>query len=203
MSRRTMFLRNLSRAIAVIGLLFAFSLAVATPSATAEMTAKEKAKAQKEIRQEVKRTLNELYKLNPSAKGFINKAAGYAVFDNFGTNVLLLSTARGKGIAFDASTRKETFMKMISVGAGIGLGVKDFRAIFVFENKKALNSFINSGWDGSAQADAAAKAGKTGGAASGATSIAPGVWVYQITKNGLAVQATLQGTKYYKDDDLN
>jgi hypothetical protein len=29
------------------------------------------------------------------------------------------------------------------------------------------------------------------------------VWVYQITKNGLAVQLTLQGTKYYKNDDLN
>jgi hypothetical protein len=27
--------------------------------------------------------------------------------------------------------------------------------------------------------------------------------VYQITKNGLALQLTLQGTKYYKDDDLN
>ncbi len=26
---------------------------------------------------------------------------------------------------------------------------------------------------------------------------------YQITKNGLALQLTLQGTKYYKDDDLN
>ena len=49
----------------------------------------------------------------------------------------------------------------------------------------------------------AAKAGKSGGAYSGATSVAPGVWVYQITKNGLALQLTLQGTKYYKDDDLN
>jgi len=38
---------------------------------------------------------------------------------------------------------------------------------------------------------------------SGAVEIAPGVWVYQITKNGLALQLTLQGTKYYKDDDLN
>ena len=38
---------------------------------------------------------------------------------------------------------------------------------------------------------------------SGATTIAPGVWVYQITKNGLAAQATLQGTKYSKDDELN
>jgi hypothetical protein len=29
------------------------------------------------------------------------------------------------------------------------------------------------------------------------------VWVYRITENGLALQATLQGTKYYKNDDLN
>ena len=94
-------------------------------------------------------------------------------------------------------------MKMVSAGAGIGAGVKDFRVIFVFETEPALTQFINSGWDGSAQADAAAKAGKDGGAYSGATSVAPGVWVYQITKNGLALQATLQGTKYYKDDDLN
>jgi hypothetical protein len=29
------------------------------------------------------------------------------------------------------------------------------------------------------------------------------VTVYQMTKKGLALQATLQGTKYWKDDDLN
>ena len=94
-------------------------------------------------------------------------------------------------------------MKMLSAGVGIGAGVKDFRAIFVFETEGALTDFINSGWDGGGQVDAAAKAGKEGGAYSGATSVAPGVWVYQITKNGLALQATLQGTKYSKDDDLN
>ena len=51
--------------------------------------------------------------------------------------------------------------------------------------------------------DAAAKVGKSGGAYSGAIEVDPGVWVYQITKNGVALQLTLQGTKYYKDDDLN
>ena len=59
------------------------------------------------------------------------------------------------------------------------------------------------GWSGSAQTDAAAKAGEKGAAYSGAVEIAPGVYVYQITKNGVALQLTLQGTKYYKDDDLN
>jgi lipid-binding SYLF domain-containing protein len=148
-------------------------------------------------------TLQDLYKLQPTAQTSLEKSAGYAVFNNMGTNLLLLSTARGAGIAVNTQSKQETFMKMISAGAGLGLGVKDYRVIFVFENDKALAHFLDSGWSGSAQTDAAAKAGQTGGAYSGAVEVAPGVWVYQITKNGLALQVTLQGTKYYKDDDLN
>ena len=62
--------------------------------------------------------------------------------------------------------------------------------IFVFENDKALNQFLNSGWSGSAETDAAAKAGSKGGAYSGAVQVNPGVWVYEITKNVLALQLT-------------
>ena len=148
-------------------------------------------------------TLSDLYKLQPSAQGAIEKAVGYAVFNNMGANVLLLSTARGSGLAVHSRTKQETFMKMVSAGAGLGLGVKDYRVIFVFENDSAFKRFLDSGWSASAQTDAAAKAGKSGAAYSGAIEAAPGVWVYQITKNGLALQLTLQGTKYYKDDDLN
>ena len=148
-------------------------------------------------------TLQNLYKLQPTAKAAIDKAAGYAVFNNMGTNLLLVSTARGAGIATNSKSKQETFMKMISAGAGLGIGVKDYRVIFAFENEKGLNTFLDSGWSGSGQADAAAKAGKSGAAYSGAAEVAPGVWVWQITKNGLALQLTLQGTKYYKDDDLN
>jgi len=148
-------------------------------------------------------TLKELYKLEPGSEAAVEKSAGYAVFNNMGTNLLLLSTARGAGIAVNSYTKQETFMKMISAGAGLGLGVKDYRVVFVFEDDKALGHFLDSGWSGSAQTDAAAKVGEKGGAYSGAVEISPGVWVYQITKNGLALQLTLQGTKYYKDDDLN
>ena len=148
-------------------------------------------------------TLQDLYKMEPKAQAEIQNSAGYAVFNNMGTNVLLLSTARGAGVAVNSKTKDETFMKMVSAGAGLGLGVKDYRVIFVFKTEKAFQEFLNSGWSGSAQADAAAKAGEKGSAESGAIEVAPDVWVYQITKNGLALQATLQGTKYYKDDDLN
>jgi lipid-binding SYLF domain-containing protein len=117
--------------------------------------------------------------------------------------LFVISTASGKGIVVDRGSKKETFMKMISGGVGLGLGAKDFRVVFGFENKKGMDNFIKSGWDADAHAEAPAKSGQKGGAYEGAFSVAPGVWVYQITENGLALQATLQGTKYYKNDDLN
>lgn len=94
-------------------------------------------------------------------------------------------------------------MKMFSAGGGLGLGVKDYRLVFVFDNKKVMTQFVEEGWQAAAQADAAAKYDEDGDAASLAIDVAPGVYLYQITDSGLALQATIQGTKYWKDDDLN
>ena len=182
--------------VAALAALVLLSVSVVRSDDDAE---KKKAK----IRDSVTDTLNDLYKIQPSAKGAIASSAGYAVFKNFGTNLLVVSTASGAGVAVNSKSKQETFMKMISGGAGLGVGVKDFRIIFVFETQKAFDTFLSSGWSGSAQTDAAAKAGTSGGAVAGAVEVAPDTYVYQITKNGLALQLTLQGTKYYKDDDLN
>ncbi len=148
-------------------------------------------------------TLAKLYELEPYAKTRIGKAVGYAVFSDIGVNLIFLSAASGYGVVEDKRTGKRTYMKMVSGGLGIGLGVKDFRGIFVFTSRDALEQFVDSGWDASAQADAAAKAGEKGAAWAGAVDVAPGVKLYQITENGLALQATIQGTKYWKDDELN
>ncbi len=177
-------------------------LAVAMLSAAICVAADDNDEKRDKTRKMAAQTLQDLYKLEPASQAAVQKAAGYAVFNNTGVN-LLLSTARGSGVAVNNKTKQETFMKMASAGAGLGVGVKDYRVIFVFADDKALTQFLDSGWSGSAQTDAAAKAGEKGAAYSGAVEIAPGVFVYEITKNGLALQLTLQGTKYYKDDDLN
>jgi len=149
--------------------------------------------------------LKELYQHKPELKSRINKAEGYAVFSNVGVNLLIASFAGGHGIVVEDGVFKdtETFMKMGSAGLGLGLGVKDFRAVFVFTDKAKLRDFIDKGWDFSGQVDAAAKSDSKGGAIGGSGSALPGVEVYQLTKNGLALQATLQGTKYWKDKELN
>ena len=183
--------------------MIASMLVLALLSASTCVRADDEEKKREKTRKMTAQVLTDLYKTEPTSKAAIEKAAGYAVFDNMGVNLLLLSTARGSGLAVNNTTKRETFMKMVSAGGGLGMGVKDYNVVFVFETEKGLAQFLDSGWSGSGQADAAAKAGEKGGAYSGAMEVAPGVWVYQITKNGLALQLTLQGTKYYKDDDLN
>jgi hypothetical protein len=37
----------------------------------------------------------------------------------------------------------------------------------------------------------------------GAVAISKGVWLYQLTDDGLALELTAKGTKYYRDADLN
>lgn len=149
------------------------------------------------------KTLNRLYKEQPRALDAINGAAGYAVFSSGGVNVLFVSAAYGSGVAHNNTTGAETYMKMASGGVGLGLGVKDYRLVFVFHTVEAYKRFIEQGWDFSGQADAAAKAGTDGDELSGAVNVMPGVSVYQLTESGLALQVTLQGTKYWKDADLN
>lgn len=148
-------------------------------------------------------TLVELYQLHPQAKAEIDAAVGYGVFSNVNVNLLLLSAGNGWGVVRDGRTGEDIYMKMISGGVGLGLGVKDFRGVLVFTTEDALHGFVEHGWDASGQADAAAKSEDKGDAWAGAVEIAPGIRLYQITRQGLALQATIQGTKFWKDEELS
>lgn len=165
--------------------------------------AADKVKEQVEARQAAQNALNALYKAQPSARKAVESAAGYAAFANFGMKILIAGGGSGKGVAVNNKTKAMTYMKMAEVQAGLGIGVKKFQLVWVFENEKALNDFINSGWELGGQATVAAKSGDKGGAYQGAMSVSPGVWLYQLTDKGLALELTAKGTKYYKDNDLN
>lgn len=167
------------------------------------VAAKSKEEKQAEARKKADQTLQRLYKAKPSAQSAIKTAAGYAVFNSGGAKILVAGAGKGSGIAVDKATQKVTYMKMREIQAGLGMGVKKFSTIFVFETKDALERFINSGWEFGGQSTAAAKSGDGGGSLQGAASVSPGVWMYQLTDKGIALELTGKGTKYFKDDDLN
>ena len=73
--------------------------------------------------------------------------------------ILALGSGKGEGLAMDNKTKKETFMKMFEIQAGLGFGVKKFRVVWVFETPETLDKFVNSGWELGGQTSVAAKAG--------------------------------------------
>jgi len=162
-------------------------------------TASEKRASVQEMAQN---TLAEAYRLNPGLQTKVKRAAGYGVFSNRGTKFLVVSSGSGYGLVRDNRTGRDTYMRMAEVGGGLGFGVKEFRAVFVFRDAQTLNQFVNSGWDFGGDVGAAAKTGSQGGQVSAGAS-AQGIEIYQFTDRGLELAATVAGTKYWKDKKLN
>ncbi|WP_298924912.1 hypothetical protein [uncultured Ramlibacter sp.] len=181
--------------------LVAAGVLAAVPSLVLAADDKEKERA--EVRKAASDALAAVYKVQPSARKAVESSAGYASFSNFGMKILVAGSGTGKGTAVNNKTKAVTYMKMAELQAGLGFGIKKFQLLWVFENQQALDKFVNSGWEIGGQATASAKSGNTGASYQGAVSVSPGVWLYQVTGNSLALELTAKGTKYYKDSDLN
>lgn len=162
-------------------------------------TPQERRQAIQSMRQDV---LEQLYEAKPDVRAQIGNAPGYAVFSSANVNLILASFTGGVGVVRDNDSGSDTYMKMGEVGVGLGAGVKDFRAVFVFHDDSALDRFVNTGWSFGGQADAAAIAGDLG-AAAGGEAVLDNMTIYQLTQSGLALQATVKGTRYWQDDELN
>lgn len=188
------------------------------------------------IRQQRDEMLAELYKTKPEMKERIKNAAGYATFKQTDVNLFLLASGNGYGLLVDAKTGREIVMRVASLGGGLGMGVKDLRVIFVFNDPMVMKQFVEQGWQFGGKADAAAKYEDAGVSAEqnvkanvdfkdgtvaaasstdsragtskadtqrAAVSTAGAMEIYQFTDKGLSLQATVQGTKYWKDSKLN
>ena len=156
-----------------------------------------------EIRNMSAQTLERLYEKQPNARRVIKNCYAYATLSNSGVKVLFVGNARGRGLAINNQTGEEVFMKMREMSGGIGIGAKEYDLIFVFADKEAWDSFIAGKTRFGGSAEASANDGVSGGSIEGADIAAKGTWVYQMTTKGLTLEATLKGTKVYKDKKLN
>jgi lipid-binding SYLF domain-containing protein len=162
-TRRKIYMKPISKTLAIL-----FTIALLTGCATIKGNS---VVEQREYVLDMKNgTLARLYKEIPIAKEQIRKSAGYGVFSNINTNLFLLSSGSGYGIVTDNKGRNPVFMKMRTLGAGLGLGVKDFRAVIIFRKQEDMDKFVEKGWEFAGQADAAFKSGEKGAAHSAAQS---------------------------------
>lgn len=223
------------------------------------------AKEQRDTVQRDSRTmLEDLFEAKPELRERLKKAAGYATFKQTNVHLLLVASSNGYGVLVDNATRASTYMRVTSLGGGVGMGVKDLRVIFIFNDPAVMRQFVDQGWQFGSDADATAKYENTGLAAeqtakanvnfeegtvaagtsgravaetgdksgknsknagnSGSKDNAksptpsksdpkpakptestpkPAMEIYQFTESGISLQATVSGTKYWKDKDLN
>ena len=147
-------------------------------------------------------TLARLYREKPGTRERIAEAAGWGVFDAASQNLILLQTGGGYGVLTSAGG-ETTFMKVGGAGVGFGIGLKDYREVIIFRNRSDFEKFRASGWEASGQAEATAQAGDQGGSAAGKQSLDMDVTTYQMMESGIALQATVGASKYWKWRELN
>ena len=160
-----------------------------------------KLEKQSSIEKMERNTLAELYKKQPQSQTDIRNAKAYAVFSNININLLFVAAGNGYGLMREKN-QKPIYMKMAEGGIGPGMGAKDFKLILIFNDKQALESFKQGKLSLAGNADAVAKSGEKGGGA-GVEGTANKIKIYQITESGLALQATVKGSKYWIDPELN
>jgi lipid-binding SYLF domain-containing protein len=157
-------------------------------------------KKQAEVLKAGDAALAAFYKADPKIKGQVAAAPGYAVFSTYGMS-FLVGGAGGKGYAHDNATKKNVFMDMALASAGLQIGAAETRYLFIFKDKAQMQQFIDKGWDAGANIAVGAGTGtKSDGGSVGAFT---GGNFYQLTKTGLQAGAAAQGTKVWKDKDLN
>jgi len=132
------------------------------------------------------------------AKERYDRSAAYAVFDTRKLS-LLITTGFGSGVAVDKETARRVYMRMATGGLNLGYGAQSFKVVFLFPDRESFTDFVDSGWTADAEATAAANED----AGDAALRLKNGVSVYKLGEKGVVLSATLTGTKYWKDDDLN
>lgn len=145
-----------------------------------------------------KENLDTLFSEAKEARGLYDKAVAYAVFSNYKFQ-FIFSGGGGQGVAVDKDSGARTYMKMGTGGVGLGIGGKKYSIIFLFENRKSFQSFLDNGWQSDTQAGVAAGTAD----AEAAATFKGGVAYYQLTEKGLIASADISGTRYWKNDDLN
>ena len=176
-----------------------FSLTLGVPHALAANPDEQRAA----IQSAAQATLEQLYAVQPKARKAIAAAAGYGVFSELSTKILLAGGGGGKGVVVDKVGKQQTYMLMATLQAGYGMGITKTHLVWVFEHERDLKDFIANGYQLGTSVNLQVNPGTGGGIFDGAVEVEPGIWLYQLSDAGLALDLTVEGTKYFKDPNLN
>ena len=190
------------KSIIMLSMLAALCLGLSA-CATIPKTGSQIEAMREDVREMANVTLNKVYQSYPTARAEVERAAGYAVFSNFGFKFMFMGSSKGNGVVVNNSTKRDTFMKMFELSPGYGFGAQKFACVFIFDTNAAMDSFVNSGWEFGGNTAAALQTSTQGAGGRLGVNVSPGVTMYQVSEEGAIVGISVTGAKYYKDDELN
>jgi len=143
-------------------------------------------------------TLQNMYSSVEGSKALFDEAVGYAVFSatkaGFG-----ISGGGGSGVAVDKGAGETVYMKMAMGGVGFTYGAERYNIVMLFQSADRLKAFIDGGWD----AGAAAEASAGGNSAAAGAAFIDGAAIFTLTGTGAMASASVSGTRFWVDEDLN
>jgi lipid-binding SYLF domain-containing protein len=158
----------------------------------------EAAERRAELDANANETLQRMYSSIEGSKALFDEAAGYAVFSatkaGFG-----ISGGGGSGVAVDKGAGETVYMKMAMGGVGFTYGAEQYDVVMLFQSADRLKAFIDGGWD----AGAAAEASAGGNSAAVGAAFIDGAAVFTLTGTGAMASASVSGTRFWVDEDLN
>lgn len=139
----------------------------------------------------VQATLDEMRRVDPSFGRFIDNAYGYAVYPNVGKGGFIVGGSYGRGEVFEQG-KMIGYSDITQATVGAQIGGQAYAEVIAFENKAALDRFIQREYTLAAQATAVAL--KSGAAA--AARFQDGIAVFTYIKGGLMAEASVGGQRF-------
>jgi lipid-binding SYLF domain-containing protein len=94
-------------------------------------------------------------------------------------------------------------MNMAQASAGVQIGASESDTLIIFKSAKAMQQFVDSGWEFGGGGGAQAGAGGASAGSGGGEHVIADASYYTLTKNGLQAGGAVAGTKFWKDKELN
>ncbi len=145
-----------------------------------------------------------VFQQSPVVSKFFANSYGYAVFPTIGKAGFVVGAAHGKGLLYKGGTPSARIV-ITKVSLGFQLGGQAFSEIIFFQDKRAYEEFINTGFEFDADlsavvitAGAQASAGSDGATASASAGPATGIQAKARYFKGMAVFVHIKGGLMYE-----
>ena len=181
-------------------ILFALVVMTASTVFAAKATPEQQRAKLNEISGQV---LERMYEKYPSAEAAVRDSYAYCTISASSIKWGFWGDDHGRGVAVNNQTGERIYVKMKEVSLGLNFGAKEYDLLFIIVNKAAWDRFVSGNIKFGSEVSAQASDGVSGETFANATVVANGVWVYQLDKKGLAVEATLKGGRISPFRTLN